>query len=45
VPIEVVRAGDLWRVQAGPWQRRDDAALAAERIGATGGVRPVALVR
>jgi rare lipoprotein A len=45
VPIEVVRAGALWRVQAGPWQRRDDAARAAERIGATGGVRPVALVR
>jgi rare lipoprotein A len=45
VPIGVVRQGERWRVQVGPWIRRDDAIAAGERIAARGSVRPIAVVR
>ncbi len=45
VPAELVQSGDTWRVQVGPWDRREDAVAVAERIAASGGTRPVAVVR
>jgi rare lipoprotein A len=45
VPIEVVQLGEGWRVQVGPWTRRDDALAAGERIASRGAVRPIAVVR
>jgi rare lipoprotein A len=45
VPAELVQTGEIWRVQVGPWNRRDDAVAVAERIGASGGARPIPVVR
>jgi rare lipoprotein A len=45
VPIEVVQGGEVWRVQVGPWTRREDALAAGERIASRGTVRPIAVVR
>jgi rare lipoprotein A len=45
VPAELVQSGEVWRVQVGPWNRRDDAVAVAERIGAAGGTRPIPVVR
>jgi rare lipoprotein A len=45
VPIEVLHHGGSWRVQVGPWDRRDDALAARERIVAGSAVRPIAVVR
>ncbi len=44
-PAELVQTGELWRVQVGPWDRRDDALAVADRIGATGGAKPMPVVR
>jgi len=44
-PVELVPHGELWRVQAGPWPRRDDAATAAERVSAASAFRPIPVVR
>jgi rare lipoprotein A len=45
VPAELVQAGEIWRVQVGPWNRRDDAVAVAERIAAAGGARPIPVAR
>jgi rare lipoprotein A len=45
VPIEVLRLGDGWRVQVGPWARRHDAISVAERIASGGTVRPITVLR
>jgi len=45
VPAELVQSGDTWRVQVGPWDRRDDAVAVAGRIAATGGARPIPVTR
>jgi rare lipoprotein A len=45
VPIDVILLGETWRVQAGPWARRDDAMATADRIAGTGSVKPIAVVR
>lgn len=45
VPIEVTPAGGLYRVQAGPYQLREQAALAGVRIESTTGLRPLLLAR
>lgn len=45
VPAELVQTGEIWRVQVGPWNRRDDAVAVAERIAAAGGARPIPVVR
>ncbi|MFN7642824.1 MAG: septal ring lytic transglycosylase RlpA family protein [Burkholderiales bacterium] len=44
-PVELVQHGELWRVQAGPWTRRDDAAAVAERVGAASAFRPIPVLR
>jgi rare lipoprotein A len=44
-PVELVQHGDLWRVQAGPWTRRDDAAAVAERVSAASVFRPIPVLR
>jgi len=44
-PLEVLRHGDLWRVQAGPWVDREEARNAAERIVAAGSQRPIVVTR
>jgi rare lipoprotein A len=43
--VELVVQGDAWRVQAGPWARRDDAVAAGDRVAAASGYRPVAVTR
>jgi rare lipoprotein A len=43
--VELVRHGELWRVQAGPWPRRDDAVAAGERVSAASPYRPIAVAR
>jgi hypothetical protein len=40
-----VQHGELWRVQAGPWTRRDDAAAVAERVSAASTFRPIPVLR
>jgi rare lipoprotein A len=44
-PVELVAHGELWRVRAGPWSRRDDAAAAAERVSAASAFKPIPVVR
>ncbi len=44
-PVELVQHGELWRVQAGPWTRRDEAAAVAERVGAASAFRPIPVIR
>ncbi len=44
-PLELVQHGELWRVQAGPWARRDDAAVVAERVSAASVFRPIPVLR
>lgn len=43
--VELVRHGELWRVQAGPWPRRDDALAAGERVSAASPYRPIPVAR
>jgi len=45
VPVELQQQEAVWRVQVGPWARRDDALAAAERIVSAGGSRPIAVTR
>ena len=45
VPVELQYQEAIWRVQVGPWARRDDALAAAERIVSAGGSRPIAVTR
>ena len=45
VPAELVQSGGSWRVQVGPWDRREDALALADRIAASGGARPHAVAR
>jgi len=44
-PVELVQHGDLWRVQAGPWTRRDDASAVAERVSAASAFKPIPVLR
>jgi rare lipoprotein A len=44
-PAELVRSGETWRVQVGPWDRREDAVAVADRIAAAGAPRPVPVAR
>jgi rare lipoprotein A len=43
--IEVLLAGNLWRLQVGPYDSQDDARPVAERIEAQLKVRPLVIVR
>jgi rare lipoprotein A len=45
VPVELVRSGETWRVQVGPWARRDDALAVAARIASGSTFRPIPVVR
>jgi rare lipoprotein A len=45
VPIDVLRQGGTWRVQAGPWTSREDALAAAARIASNGVFRPIPVLR
>jgi rare lipoprotein A len=45
VPVDVLRQGDTWRVQAGPWTSREDALAVAARIASNGAFRPIPVVR
>jgi rare lipoprotein A len=45
VPIDIIQLGETWRVQAGPWARRDDAMATAERIVGAGSVKPITVLR
>jgi rare lipoprotein A len=45
VPIDIIQLGETWRVQAGPWARRDDAVATAERIVGAGSVKPITVLR
>jgi rare lipoprotein A len=45
VPIEMQAAGDLYRVQAGPYALREQAARAGAEVASRTGLRPLLLPR
>ena len=44
-PLEIAQAGTVFKVFSGPFQSRGDAAIAAQKLGDTGGLKPFIVQR